>query len=178
MLVATAQDRNERVYPIAFGYGDSENKLSCGWFLDCLKGALGHIDDLVFIYDRHASTKARISKTTTRDIRLLTRTRFLLYRLDILPPDIVERVVLNTISRRQAKRPRAGRHISSLERTTTQSCRRCGQPNHNFRRCSNLPLINEGPSRVIPKEYCRKCSICHSVGHNKQTCPNRDSTVE
>ncbi|KAK2634956.1 hypothetical protein Ddye_029748 [Dipteronia dyeriana] len=31
------------------------------WFLDCLKGALGHIDDLVFISDRHASIEAEIS---------------------------------------------------------------------------------------------------------------------
>ena len=28
MFVATAQDGNEQVYPIAFGYGDSENNLS------------------------------------------------------------------------------------------------------------------------------------------------------
>ncbi|KAK2662501.1 hypothetical protein Ddye_001075 [Dipteronia dyeriana] len=32
------------------------------WFLDCLKGALGHIDELVFISDRHASIEAGISK--------------------------------------------------------------------------------------------------------------------
>ncbi|KAK3198471.1 hypothetical protein Dsin_021886 [Dipteronia sinensis] len=62
MFVATAEDGNEQVYPIAFGYGDSENNLSCEWFLDCLKGALGHIDDLVIISDRHASVEAGISK--------------------------------------------------------------------------------------------------------------------
>ncbi|KAK2651698.1 hypothetical protein Ddye_011554 [Dipteronia dyeriana] len=62
MFVATAQDENEWVYPIAFGYGDSENNLSWEWFLDCMKGALGHIDDLVFISDRHASIEAGISK--------------------------------------------------------------------------------------------------------------------
>ncbi|KAK3229537.1 hypothetical protein Dsin_001418 [Dipteronia sinensis] len=62
MFVATAQDGNEQVYPIAFGYGDSKNNLSWEWFLDCLKGALGHIDDLVFIFDRHASIEAAISK--------------------------------------------------------------------------------------------------------------------
>ncbi|KAK4851991.1 hypothetical protein QYF36_020100 [Acer negundo] len=53
MFVATAQDGNEQVYPIAFGYGDSENNLSREWFLECLRGALGNIDDLVFISDRH-----------------------------------------------------------------------------------------------------------------------------
>ncbi|KAK3212691.1 hypothetical protein Dsin_017397 [Dipteronia sinensis] len=62
MFVATAQDRNEQVYPFSFGYGDSENNLSWEWFLDCLKGALGHIDDLVFISDRHVSIEAGISK--------------------------------------------------------------------------------------------------------------------
>ena len=62
MFVATAQDGNEQVYPIAFGYGDSENNLSWEWFLECLRGALGHIDDLVFISDRHPSIEAGISK--------------------------------------------------------------------------------------------------------------------
>ncbi|KAK2663535.1 hypothetical protein Ddye_002109 [Dipteronia dyeriana] len=62
MFVATTQDGNEQVYPIAFGYDDSENNLSWEWFLDCLKGALGHIDDLVFISHRHASNKAGTSK--------------------------------------------------------------------------------------------------------------------
>ncbi|KAK4838645.1 hypothetical protein QYF36_015314 [Acer negundo] len=62
MFVATAQDGNEQVYPIAFGYGDSENNLSWEWFLECLRGALGNIDDLVFISDRHPSIEAGISK--------------------------------------------------------------------------------------------------------------------
>ncbi|KAK2638037.1 hypothetical protein Ddye_025832 [Dipteronia dyeriana] len=62
MFVATTQDENEQVYPIAFGYGDSENNLSWEWFLDCLKGTLGHIDELVFISDRHASIEVGISK--------------------------------------------------------------------------------------------------------------------
>ncbi|KAK2635245.1 hypothetical protein Ddye_030037 [Dipteronia dyeriana] len=96
----------------------------------------------------------------------------------IVPSDIAERVVLNPISRRQAGRPRAGRHISFLESTTTQNCRRCGQPGHNSKRCSNPALINEGPSRVVPEEYRCKCTICHTVGHNRQTCPIRGSTVE
>ncbi|KAK2657896.1 hypothetical protein Ddye_010948 [Dipteronia dyeriana] len=32
------------------------------WFLDSLKDAFGHIDDLIFISDRHANIKAEISK--------------------------------------------------------------------------------------------------------------------
>ncbi|KAK2652864.1 hypothetical protein Ddye_012720 [Dipteronia dyeriana] len=62
MFVATTQDENEQVYPIAFGYGDSENNLLWEWFLDCLKGALCHIDELVFISDRHAIIEVGISK--------------------------------------------------------------------------------------------------------------------
>ncbi|KAK2648697.1 hypothetical protein Ddye_016186 [Dipteronia dyeriana] len=62
MFVATAQDGNEQVYPIAFGYGDSENSLSWEWFLNCMKCTLSHIDDLVFISDRKASIEARIYK--------------------------------------------------------------------------------------------------------------------
>ncbi|KAK2658258.1 hypothetical protein Ddye_004791 [Dipteronia dyeriana] len=62
MLVATTQYRNEQMYSITFGYGDSENNLSREWFLDCLKGTQGHSDELVFIFDRYTSIKARISK--------------------------------------------------------------------------------------------------------------------
>ncbi|KAK3212059.1 hypothetical protein Dsin_016765 [Dipteronia sinensis] len=61
MFVATVQDDNEQAYPIAIGYGDSVNNPFWGWFLDSLKGAIGLIDDLVFIFDRHASIKAGIS---------------------------------------------------------------------------------------------------------------------
>ncbi|KAK2653143.1 hypothetical protein Ddye_012999 [Dipteronia dyeriana] len=96
----------------------------------------------------------------------------------IVTSDITKRVILNPSSRRQTGRPRASRHISSSERTTTQNCRRCGQLGHNLRRCSNPALTNECPSRVIPEEYRCKCSICHTVGHNRQTCSTRDSTME
>ncbi|KAK2662290.1 hypothetical protein Ddye_000864 [Dipteronia dyeriana] len=96
----------------------------------------------------------------------------------VVPFDIAQRVILNPISKRQAGRSRAGRYVSSLERTTTQSCRRCGQPGYNSRRFSNPPLINEGPSRGVPDKYHRKCSICHSIGHKKQTYPNMDSNRE
>ncbi|KAI9174822.1 hypothetical protein LWI28_023186 [Acer negundo] len=91
-----------------------------------------------------------------------------------VPSDIAARVVLNPKTKRQSGRSMEGRHASSSERTTTQSCRRCGQPGHNSRRCSNPPMVNEGPSRIVPEEYRRKCSICHSIGHNKQTCPYKE----
>ncbi|KAK2658591.1 hypothetical protein Ddye_005124 [Dipteronia dyeriana] len=62
MFVATVQVGNEQVYPIVFCYNDSENNLSWEWFLNCLKGALVHIDDLAFIFDRHPSIEAGIYK--------------------------------------------------------------------------------------------------------------------
>ena len=96
----------------------------------------------------------------------------------VVPSDIASRVVLNPKTKRQSGRPMEGRYASSSERTTTQSCRRCGQPGHNSRRCSNPPMVNEGPSTIVPEEYRRKCSICHKIRHNKQTCPDRDCPVE
>ncbi|KAK3224685.1 hypothetical protein Dsin_004547 [Dipteronia sinensis] len=96
----------------------------------------------------------------------------------VVPYDIAERVVLNPKTKRQPGRPMEGRHVSSSERTTTQLCRRCGQSGHNSRRCSNPPLINEGSSRIVRKEYRRKCSVYHQVRPNKHTCPHKESTME
>ena len=92
--------------------------------------------------------------------------------------DIAARVVLNPKTKRQSGRPMKARHASSSEKTTTQLCRRCGQPGHNSRRCSNPPMVNEGPRTIVPDEYRRKCSICQTIGHNKQTCPQKDTLVE
>ncbi|KAK2641464.1 hypothetical protein Ddye_023227 [Dipteronia dyeriana] len=50
-----------QVYPIAFGFDDLKNNLSWEWFLDSWRGALGHIDDLVFISDQQARIEAVIS---------------------------------------------------------------------------------------------------------------------
>ncbi|KAK2641236.1 hypothetical protein Ddye_022999 [Dipteronia dyeriana] len=60
MFATTTQDENEQVYQFSFGYDDLKNNLTWQWFLDCLKGALGHIDDLVFIFDRHASIISKV----------------------------------------------------------------------------------------------------------------------
>ncbi|XP_020413017.1 uncharacterized protein LOC109947442 [Prunus persica] len=61
LFVATCKDGNNQIYPLAFEVGDSENDASWNWFLTKLRGAIGHIDDLVFIYDRHESIRKAIS---------------------------------------------------------------------------------------------------------------------
>ncbi|KAI5343776.1 hypothetical protein L3X38_011652 [Prunus dulcis] len=61
LFVATCKDGNNQIYPLAFGVGDSENDTSWNWFLTKLRGAIGHIDDLVFISDRHESIWKAIS---------------------------------------------------------------------------------------------------------------------
>ncbi|KAK3212392.1 hypothetical protein Dsin_017098 [Dipteronia sinensis] len=61
VFLATTQVDNKQAYLIAFGYGDPKNNTYWEWFLDCLKGALGHIKDLVFISDRHLSIEAGIA---------------------------------------------------------------------------------------------------------------------
>ncbi|KAK2645622.1 hypothetical protein Ddye_020817 [Dipteronia dyeriana] len=220
MFVATAQDGNEQVYPIAFGYGDSENNLSWKWFLDCSKAMFIRNMLQRWFHDRHIAAQSmnhqltdavhlvilkcvekcnfitvnpvdwnifymkRSEKQWTVDPAQKTCTcnKFQMDQLPcyhalaadrqtlidsysvpiipvghpsnwVVPSDIIERVVLNPISRRQAGRPRAGRYISSSEKTTTQNYRRCGQPGHNSRRYSNQALINEGPSRVVSEEH-------------------------
>ncbi|KAK2655536.1 hypothetical protein Ddye_008588, partial [Dipteronia dyeriana] len=130
-----------------------------------------HRNDVATLMDKVAR-----SYTELKELRNLYQNAFN-YVIEAVPNDIVNRVVLNPLSRRQTGRLRGGRHASFSERTTTQSCRRCGESGHNARRCHNPPLINDGPSRIVPPEYRHKCSICHSVGHNKQRSPDNGPTV-
>ncbi|XP_062080964.1 uncharacterized protein LOC133785763 [Humulus lupulus] len=55
LLIATAQDGNFQIYPLAFGIVDSENDASWNWFLTCLRDQVPDTTDLVFISDRHKS---------------------------------------------------------------------------------------------------------------------------
>ena len=55
LFVAVCKDGNNQIYPLAFGVGDSENDASWEWFMTKLRDAIGQIDDLVFISDRHKS---------------------------------------------------------------------------------------------------------------------------
>ena len=55
MLCAVALDANNHIYPIAFAIVDSENHASWKYFMMKLKEAIGVVDNLSFVSDRHAS---------------------------------------------------------------------------------------------------------------------------
>ncbi|XP_062020985.1 uncharacterized protein LOC133737456 [Rosa rugosa] len=55
MFVAACQDGENQIYLLAFGVVDSENDASWSWFLTKLRGAIGVVENLIFISDRHGS---------------------------------------------------------------------------------------------------------------------------
>ena len=55
MLCAVALDADSALYPLAFALVDSENQNSWKYFMLKLKEAIGDVDNLVFVSDRHAS---------------------------------------------------------------------------------------------------------------------------
>ncbi|XP_060960604.1 uncharacterized protein LOC115710825 [Cannabis sativa] len=55
MLVAVAYDANNQLFLIAFAIVDSENHDSWKYFLQKLKEAIGEVENLVFVSDRHQS---------------------------------------------------------------------------------------------------------------------------
>ncbi|XP_060960983.1 uncharacterized protein LOC133031490 [Cannabis sativa] len=55
ILVAVAYDANNQLFPIAFAIVDSENHDSWKYFLQKLKEAIGEVENLVFVSDRHQS---------------------------------------------------------------------------------------------------------------------------
>ncbi|KAM6553838.1 hypothetical protein CsatB_014600 [Cannabis sativa] len=55
MLVAVAYDANNQLLPVAYGIVDSENNDSWTYFLQKLRVAIGVVENLVFVSDRHQS---------------------------------------------------------------------------------------------------------------------------
>ncbi|XP_022147768.1 uncharacterized protein LOC111016623 [Momordica charantia] len=53
ILIASSVDGNNQIYPVAFGIVDKESDNSWTWFLDQVKSAIGEVDGLVFVSDRH-----------------------------------------------------------------------------------------------------------------------------
>ena len=62
LFVAACKDGNNQIYPLCFGIGDSENDASWEWFLKKLHGAIGHVDDLVVVLDRHNNIEKVVRK--------------------------------------------------------------------------------------------------------------------
>ncbi|XP_038711808.1 protein FAR1-RELATED SEQUENCE 6-like [Tripterygium wilfordii] len=63
LFVVAAQDGNKKIYPVAFGVGDSENNASWEWFFEKLRVALALEDfsELSLISDRHKSIERGVS---------------------------------------------------------------------------------------------------------------------
>ncbi|KAL1193544.1 hypothetical protein V5N11_025741 [Cardamine amara subsp. amara] len=61
LIVATAQDGDTHIYPIAFGIVDSENDAAYKWFISRLKSVIPDHPNLVFISDRHQSIEKAIT---------------------------------------------------------------------------------------------------------------------
>ena len=62
LFIAECKDGNNQIYPLAFGIGDLENDASWEWFLTKLHDAIGHVDDLFLISDRHGSIERVVHK--------------------------------------------------------------------------------------------------------------------
>ncbi|XP_062119357.1 uncharacterized protein LOC133833115 [Humulus lupulus] len=62
LLCAMGQDANKQIYPIAFSVVDSENNDSWLYFLLRLKEAIGEVENLVFVSDRHTSIASALTK--------------------------------------------------------------------------------------------------------------------
>lgn len=61
MLGAIAQDANKQLYPVAFGVVDIENNDSWMYFMLKLRECIGHVENLVFVSDRHQSIASALS---------------------------------------------------------------------------------------------------------------------
>ncbi|XP_024009461.1 uncharacterized protein LOC112084543 [Eutrema salsugineum] len=57
LLVATTQDGNFQIFPLAFGIVDSEDDASWEWFFSKLRECVSDGYPLVIVYDRHLSVK-------------------------------------------------------------------------------------------------------------------------
>lgn len=55
LIIATCQDPNIQIYPLAFGIVDSENDRSMSWFFTKLREVIGEVPHLAFVTDRGQS---------------------------------------------------------------------------------------------------------------------------
>ncbi|XP_022157605.1 protein FAR1-RELATED SEQUENCE 4-like [Momordica charantia] len=62
LLTAFGSNANNQIYPVAFAIVDGETVASWVWFMTQLKGALGVVNNLVFVSDRHQTICKAIDK--------------------------------------------------------------------------------------------------------------------
>lgn len=77
----------------------------------------------------------------------------------------------NPALKRQKGRPRSTRIKNSMDwrehSSQTSACKKCQQPGHNSRTCTNVPrTVGESSSNS------NKCKKCKQRGHNSRTCKN------
>ncbi|CAA0814968.1 MuDR family transposase [Striga hermonthica] len=58
LFVATTNDGNEQIFPLAFGIGDKECHSAWMWFLQKLRSIFGCPENLVIVSDRNPSIKS------------------------------------------------------------------------------------------------------------------------
>lgn len=51
LIIATRQDANIQIYPLAFGIVDGENDLAMCWFFTKLREVIGDVENLAFVSD-------------------------------------------------------------------------------------------------------------------------------
>ena len=61
MLIAIALDANNQLYPVTFAVVDSENNNSLMYFMLKLREAIGEVENLVFVSNRHISIANALS---------------------------------------------------------------------------------------------------------------------
>ncbi|KAM3326074.1 hypothetical protein P3S67_001200 [Capsicum chacoense] len=53
LMIVVSKDGNNNIFPLAFGISDSENNESYNWFLNQLRHAIGVLEQLSILSDRH-----------------------------------------------------------------------------------------------------------------------------
>ena len=61
LFIATTMDRNDQIFPIAFGIGYLENDRCWTWFLTELRNVIDCSRDMIIILDRHISIKNAVA---------------------------------------------------------------------------------------------------------------------
>ena len=70
LMIATSQDANNQIYPLAYAVVDSENDKLWTWFFEQLHTVIPSALDLVFVLDRHKSIATGIERVYNSSIHV------------------------------------------------------------------------------------------------------------